>query len=221
MVRDLSRAVGKQEISISGCGVGMDVVKTSIEKINGAIDLDTEVGRATTFKLRVPLTLTIVPALIVSTGEQRFALPQVNLIELIRIDEDDQSKAIEFIHGCPVHRLREQLLPLVYLHNELKLKTPVPGALNIVVLQAEKRRFGLIVDQINDTQEIVVKPLAEALKSIPVFARATIMGDGRVALILDILGIGQRARVMIASADRAVSMSVSVVEHDEPASQAA
>lgn len=197
--------------NISGRGVGMDVVKTNIEKISGAIDLDTEVGRGTIFKIRVPLTLAIVPALIVSTGRQRFAIPQVNLIELIRIDEEDQGKAIEFIHGCPVHRLRGQLLPLVYLHKELKLETPEKGALNIVVLQAEKCRFGLVVDQINDTQEIVVKPLAEALKSIPVFAGATIMGDGRVALILDTLGIGQRARVMSDSPDRTVSLSVNGV----------
>ena len=197
--------------NISGRGVGMDVVKTNIEKISGAIDLDTEVGRGTVFKIRVPLTLAIVPALIVSTGGQRFAIPQVNLIELIRIDEEDQARAIEFIHGCPVHRLRGQLLPIVYLNKELMLDTPQEGALNIVVLQAEKCRFGLVVDQINDTQEIVVKPLTEALKCIPVFAGATIMGDGRVALILDTLGIGQRARVMSDSPDRTVSLSVSSV----------
>ena len=194
--------------NISGRGVGMDVVKTNIEKISGAIDLDTEVGRGTTFKIRVPLTLAIVPALIVSTGKQRFAIPQVNLIELIRIDEEEQENAIEYIHGCPVHRLRGQLLPLVYLQKELKLGDREPGALNIVVLQAEKCRFGLVVDQINDTQEIVVKPLAEALKSIPVFAGATIMGDGRVALILDTQGIGHRARVMGDSKERSVATSI-------------
>ncbi|ASJ70395.1 chemotaxis protein CheA [Granulosicoccus antarcticus] len=193
--------------NISGRGVGMDVVKTNIEKISGTIDLDSVVGRGTTFKIRVPLTLAIVPALIVTTGAQRFAIPQVNLIELIRIDEEAQSRAIEYIHGCPVHRLRGQLLPLVYLHKELRLKTPEPGALNIVVLQADKCRFGLVVDQINDTQEIVVKPLAEALKNIPVFAGATIMGDGRVALILDALGIGQRARVMSDSPNRAANLT--------------
>ncbi len=202
-------STAEEVTNISGRGVGMDVVKTNIEKISGAIDLDSVVGRGTIFKIRVPLTLAIVPALIVSTGMQRFAIPQVNLIELIRIDEEAQSRAIEYIHGCPVHRLRGQLLPLVYLHKELKLATPEPGALNIVVLQAEKCRFGLVVDQINDTQEIVVKPLAEALKNIPVFAGATIMGDGRVALILDTLGIGQRARVMNEGADRTVGLAAS------------
>ncbi len=189
-------STAEEVTNISGRGVGMDVVKTNIEKISGTIDLDTEIGRGTTFKIRVPLTLAIVPALIVSTGQQRFAIPQINLIELIRVDEDQQSDAIENIQGCPVHRLRGQLLPLVYLQKELKLPDQRSGALNIVVLQAEKRRFGLVVDQINDTQEIVVKPLADALKSIPVFAGATIMGDGRVALILDTLGIGHRARVI-------------------------
>lgn len=197
--------------NISGRGVGMDVVKTNIEKISGAIDLDSEVGRGTVFKIRVPLTLAIVPALIVSAGRQRFAIPQVNLIELIRIDEEEQASAIEFIHGCPVHRLRGQLLPLVYLHKELMLEAPQQGALNIVVLQAEKCRFGLVVDQINDTQEIVVKPLAEALKNIPVFAGATIMGDGRVALILDTLGIAQRARVMNDNPERAMKLDMSGV----------
>lgn len=202
-------STAEQVTNISGRGVGMDVVKTNIEKISGAIDLDSVVGRGTVFKIRVPLTLAIVPALIVSTGMQRFAIPQVNLIELIRIDEEAQTRAIEYIHGCPVHRLRGQLLPLVYLHKELKLATPEPGALNIVVLQAEKCRFGLVVDQINDTQEIVVKPLAEALKNIPVFAGATIMGDGRVALILDTLGIGQRARVMNEGPERTVAPAAS------------
>ena len=201
-------STAEEVTNISGRGVGMDVVKTNIEKISGAIDLDTEVGRGTTFKIRVPLTLAIVPALIVSTGNQRFAIPQVNLIELIRIDEEDQANAIEYIHGCPVHRLRGQLLPLVYLQKELKLGERAPGALNIVVLQAEKCRFGLVVDQINDTQEIVVKPLAEALKSIPVFAGATIMGDGRVALILDTQGIGHRARVMGAATDSKLAATI-------------
>lgn len=201
-------STAEQVTNISGRGVGMDVVKTNIEKISGAIDLDTEVGRGTTFKIRVPLTLAIVPALIVSTGNQRFAIPQVNLIELIRIDEEEQENAIEYIQGCPVHRLRGQLLPLVYLQKELMLGDRVPGALNIVVLQAEKCRFGLVVDQINDTQEIVVKPLAEALKSIPVFAGATIMGDGRVALILDTQGIGHRARVMSDSAQSTMTHAV-------------
>ena len=207
-----SSRIGDQEISkmifmaglstaekvtnISGRGVGMDVVKTNIEKISGAIDLESEAGKGTTFKIRVPLTLAIVPALIVTSGGERFAIPQVNLIELIRVDEEHHGNAIEYIHGCPVYRLRGNLLPVVYLNKELQLEGAKSTTTNIVVLQAEQCRFGLVVDSINDTQEIVVKPLAEALKNIPVFAGATIMGDGRVALILDTLGLGQRARVL-------------------------
>lgn len=198
-------STAEQVTNISGRGVGMDVVKTNIERISGTIDLDTEVGRGSVFKIRVPLTLAIVPALIASSGKQRFAIPQVNLIELIRINEDKRGSAVEFIHGCPVHRLRGQLLPLVYLNQELRMNDIGRGALNIVVLQAERHRFGLVVDQINDTQEIVVKPLADALKDIPVYAGATIMGDGRVALILDAMGIGQRARVLGENEDRVLA----------------
>jgi two-component system chemotaxis sensor kinase CheA len=140
--------------------------------------------------------LAIVPALIVTSGGERFAIPQVNLLELIRIDEAQQNTRIEYIHGTPVYRLRGKLLPIVYLNKELGLNDADTTGTNMVVLQAEQRQFGLVVDQVNDSQEIVVKPLAEALKDIPVFAGATIMGDGRVALILDILGIAQRAHVL-------------------------
>lgn len=182
--------------NISGRGVGMDVVKTNIEKISGTIDLDSELGRGTTFKIRVPLTLAIVPALIVTSAGERFAVPQVNLVELIRLDEGQQNGRIEYIHGAPVYRLRGKLLPVVYLNRELGLNRASGAGANMAVLQAEQRQFGLVVDQVNDSQEIVVKPLAEALKHIPVFAGATIMGDGRVALILDILGIAQRSRVL-------------------------
>jgi len=189
-------STAEQVTNISGRGVGMDVVKTNIERINGTIDLDTKPGNGSVFKIKVPLTLAIVPALIVSTGSQRFAIPQVNLIELLRIDEVDQEQAIEYVQDCPVYRLRGQLLPLVNLGKELNMDVKQKEVLNIVVLQAENNRFGLIVDRINDTQEIVVKPLAEVLKNISVFAGATIMGDGRVALILDPHGIGHRARVL-------------------------
>lgn len=182
--------------NISGRGVGMDVVKTNIEKISGTIDLESEPGQGSIFKIRVPLTLAIVPALIVTSGGERFAIPQVNLLELIRINEDQHNNGIEYIHGTPVYRLRGKLLPIVYLNQELGLNNAETTGTNMVVLQAEQRQFGLVVDQVNDSQEIVVKPLAEALKDIPVFAGATIMGDGRVALILDILGIAQRAHVL-------------------------
>jgi two-component system chemotaxis sensor kinase CheA len=190
--------------NISGRGVGMDVVKTNIEKIGGVIDLESELGRGTTFKIRIPLTLAIVPALIITSGGERFAIPQVNLLELIRVNEEQREAAIEYVHSNPVYRLRGKLLPLVYLNHELRL-TATAGVLNIVVLQAGQHQLGLVVDQINDTQEIVVKPLDKVLQDVPVFAGATIMGDGRVALILDILGIAQQARILSDSHDQSSS----------------
>ncbi|MBL8251945.1 MAG: chemotaxis protein CheA, partial [Candidatus Competibacter sp.] len=189
--------------NISGRGVGMDVVKTNIEKIGGVIDLESELGRGTTFKIRIPLTLAIVPALIVTSGKQRFAIPQVNLLELIRVNEEQRATAIEYVHSNPVYRLRGKLLPIVHLNRELALNAAsASGVINIVVLQAGQHQFGLVVDQINDTQEIVVKPLDKVLQDIPVFAGATIMGDGRVALILDVLGIAQQAHILSDSHDQ-------------------
>ncbi len=193
--------------NISGRGVGMDVVKTNIEKISGTIELNSVQDKGTTFKINLPLTLAIIPALVITCGGQRFAIPQGSLQELIRLD-NAQDDSIENIHGAPVYRLRGKLLPLVYLNKELELaqdqeQTPDESmrSANIVVLQADKRRFGLVVDQINDTQEIVVKPLATLLRGVAVFAGATVMGDGRVALILDILGLAQRAKVISESRD--------------------
>ncbi|HCK82638.1 MAG TPA: histidine kinase [Candidatus Competibacteraceae bacterium] len=192
--------------NISGRGVGMDVVKTNIEKIGGVIDLESELGHGTTFKIRIPLTLAIVPALIVTSGKQRFAIPQVNLLELIRVNEEQRATAIEYVHSNPVYRLRGKLLPIVHLNRELALNSgSTSGVINIVVLQAGQHQFGLVVDQINDTQEIVVKPLDKVLQDIPVFAGATIMGDGRVALILDVLGIAQQARVLSDGHDQPLS----------------
>jgi len=192
--------------NISGRGVGMDVVKTNIEKIGGVIDLESELGHGTTFKIRIPLTLAIVPALIITSGKERFAIPQVNLLELIRVNEEQRSSAIEYVHSNPVYRLRGKLLPIVHLNRELRLAPArATGVINIVVLQAGQHQFGLVVDQINDTQEIVVKPLDKVLQDIPVFAGATIMGDGRVALILDVLGIAQQAHILSESHDQGVS----------------
>lgn len=192
--------------NISGRGVGMDVVRTNIEKIGGAVDIHSVAGQGTTLKIRIPLTLAIIPALTITSGGERYAIPQVNLLELVRLEGDDARKGIEMIHGAPVYRLRGRLLPLADLNHELELgegRMGPDGALNIVVLQADGRAFGLTVDEINDTEEIVVKPLGRQLKGIPVFAGATIMGDGRVALIVDVLGLAQRARIVAETRERA------------------
>jgi two-component system chemotaxis sensor kinase CheA len=193
--------------NVSGRGVGMDVVKTNIEKIGGTVDLQSQLGKGTTLKIKIPLTLAIIPALIVTSAGERFAIPQISLLELLRLEAANARQQIESIHGAPVYRLRGKLLPLVYLNRELKLHevgaAPTEDReVNIVVVQADGHPFGLVVDDINDTQEIVVKPLGKQLKGVGCFAGATIMGDGRVALILDVLGLAQQSRVVAEIHDR-------------------
>jgi len=321
--------------NVSGRGVGMDVVKTNIEKIGGIVDVHTTAGEGTTVRMKIPLTLAIIPALMVMSGGDRYAIPQVNLLELVRLEGEQARKNVETIHGAPVYRLRGHLLPLVYLNRELqvdvggqapahpqthdsatnelpdfatarqahknwiaRLRQVLDGKtimtveeagshklcalgkwiyssgldtygsiaemqqlekrheefhalvrnivslkvekaqekaeqhfrdvvsfsakivellslverkvlesqnVNIVVLQADERQFGLVVDEINDTEEIVVKPLSKQMKSINTYAGATILGDGRVALILDVLGLAQCANVVGEQRDRALA----------------
>ena len=190
----------------SGRGVGMDVVRINIEKIGGTVAIDSRPGRGTTIKMKIPLTLAIIPALTVTSAGDPYAIPQVSLLELVRLEGEEAQRGIESIHGAPVYRLRGNLLPLVYLNLQLGLDgTTTDGAVNIVVLQADDRQFGLVVDAIHDTEEIVVKPLQKQIKDINVFAGATIMGDGKVALILDVLGLAQRANVVSGMRERALS----------------
>jgi two-component system chemotaxis sensor kinase CheA len=185
--------------SISGRGVGMDVVKTNIEKIGGTVDLASRTGQGMTIRIKIPLTLAIIPGLVVISGGERFVIPQVSLLELLCLEGDKAKSQIEEINGTPVYRRRGQLLPLARLNKVLNVHTNSRDAENIVsivVLQAEDKQFGLIVDAINDTQEIVVKPLGGLLKNIKGYAGATIMGDGKIALILDVLGIAQVSGVL-------------------------
>ena len=316
--------------NVSGRGVGLDVVRTNIEKIGGTVDLQSKPGQGTAVRMKIPLTLAIIPALIVTTGCDRYAIPQVSLLELVRLEREQAAKGIEMVNDAPIYRLRGKLLPLVFLNRELQIETndrqagvfvegkkldfvrsrhnhqrwlntlqrvldgmqtmradqadtAEQGALgewlysfalkeygdrkeiraleethkqfhamvkevlalhnrgesaraaqmlprvkqsleelmrllteventelerqniNIVVLQADEQQFGLIVDEINDTEEIVVKPLSKQLKSANTYAGATIMGDGKVALILDILGLAQSARVIGEVRDRSVA----------------
>ncbi|HKU43556.1 MAG TPA: chemotaxis protein CheW, partial [Polyangiales bacterium] len=195
--------------NVSGRGVGMDVVKTNVEQVGGTVDVHTREGAGTTFTLKIPLTLAIVPALIVRCGGNRYAVPQVNVIELVRISHGDDHQQLEWIHGAPVYRLRGKLLPIVFLEEALggyvrHDVTPIDPANDnderparfMAVVQAAGRHFGLIVDAVLDQQEIVVKPLPKLLSETGAFAGATLLGDGRVALILDILGIATRARLV-------------------------
>ncbi|HZZ77338.1 MAG TPA: chemotaxis protein CheA [Gemmataceae bacterium] len=182
--------------NFAGRGVGMDVVRTNVEKIGGTVEIESQVGRGTTIKLKIPLTLAIIPAIVVSSGGQRYAIPQVSLLELVCLDAELARLGIEYIHEAPVYRLRGQLLPLVHLSRQIRVDEVPADTFNMVVLQADERQFGLVVDAIHDTQEIVVKPLPKQLKPINAFSGATIMGDGQVALILDVMGLAQRARVL-------------------------
>jgi len=194
--------------NVSGRGVGMDVVKTNVEKAGGTVELASRPGLGTTVTIKIPLTLAIIPALIVVSGGERYAIPQGGLLELVRLEEGQTGRGVERIHGCSVYRLRDKLLPLVYLDREFAAeeapgKTDEGRAINILVLQAGDREFGLVVDGVQDTEEIVVKPLGAHVKNIPLFAGATIMGDGRVVLILDVLGLARRAGVIAETADGA------------------
>lgn len=187
--------------NVSGRGVGMDVVKSSIEKIGGSVDISTAPGEGTVLRIEIPLTLAIIPALMVRSGGERYAIPQVSLEELVRLEGRQIHDSIETVHDTELYRLRGQLLPLVRLAEELQVEPRGDAdVMNLVILQADGRQFGLLVDEIGDTEEIVVKPLGKQLQGVPAFAGATILGDGKVSLILDVLGLAQSAGLR--SADR-------------------
>lgn len=186
--------------NLSGRGVGMDVVRTNIEKIGGTVDLASVPGRGTTIKLKIPLTLAIVPALIVRCGTGLFAIPQVKLEELLRVDHSGAGQRIELMHGTPILRLRGNILSLIDLSCLLGYKKTGAanygeGIVNIAVLSSEQGSFGVIIDEVQDTADIVVKPLNRLLKSLQIYSGATILGDGSVALILDVPGISKVARL--------------------------
>ena len=193
-------STAEQVTNVSGRGVGMDVVRTSIERIGGSVDLTSTVGCGTTMRIRIPLTLAIIPALVVGQQGERYAIPQANLVELVRLEGQDLRENVETLAGAPVLRLRGRLLPLVSLSEALGGEKADPDGLTIVVVQADETRFGLCVEEVHDTQEIVVKPIGRQLKSLPTYAGATIMGDGRVALILDVGGIARTRAIGAAHA---------------------
>lgn len=173
--------------NVSGRGVGMDVVKSNIEGIGGTIEIESQRGKGSIFRLRIPLTLAIVPALTVECSQDIYAIPQVNLVELVALDSSNSEQVVEDVGGVPVYRLRGKLLPLVYLSEVLGVEPHIEdGAETIAVLNAEGRRFGLVLDRVISTEEIVVKPLSKPLKNINAYSGATILGNGRVALILDV-----------------------------------
>ncbi|MCH8520548.1 chemotaxis protein CheA [Glycocaulis sp.] len=198
--------------NLSGRGVGMDVVRTNIEQIGGSIDLHSEVGKGTTFAIKIPLTLAIVSALIVKSGEARFALPQLAVRELLRVGPGS-AHTVESMNGAKMIRLRNRLLPVVSLNGVLGKAESGDGTLNgyVVVIEATGRKLGVVVDDVLDTEEIVVKPLSAQLRNISIFSGATLLGDGSVIIILDPNGLSNEL----------AHSGEEVVSEDEASAQAA
>lgn len=188
---------------VSGRGVGMDVVRTNIEGLGGFVDIDSEVGVGTRISLRLPLTLAIIPAMIVGSCGRRFAVPQVNLEEVVRLGGKNKP---EIIRGSRVLRLRDSLLTLINLADVLEI-APQEGERGgatdwedgyVLVLNVDNNQYGLIVSELLDSEEIAVKPLSVYLKQVGCYSGVTIMGDGKVAMIVDIQGIATMARLKFA-----------------------
>jgi two-component system, chemotaxis family, sensor kinase CheA len=203
---------------VSGRGVGLDVVKSNIEKLNGSMEVKSTAGKGTTLNLKLPLTLAIIPSLIVRVGEERFAIPQVNLDELVALYDDEVQNRIETAEEKEIFRLRDRLLPLVRLNEVLanpepftrdvraaitekyrKLRETAGGANEEIfaVVKLGRERMGLIIDEVLGTEEIVVKPMHSVLRPLKCYSGATVMGDGRVAMILDVDGIAAHTGVAI------------------------
>lgn len=181
--------------SVSGRGVGMDVVRCNIEAIGGTIDVRSKRGEGTVFTIKIPLTLAIVPALIVESTGERFALPQTSVVELVRVRPDSEH-SLSFIKQAHVLRLRDRLLPIVDLGAVMNLSChwgQRPEGELIVVMQVGNNRFGVVVDSVSHTEEIVVKPLSTVLRGLSLVSGSTILGDGRVIMIIDPNGLSQLA----------------------------
>ncbi|MGA2249771.1 chemotaxis protein CheW [Terracidiphilus sp.] len=204
--------------SVSGRGVGMDVVKTNVEKIGGKVEIESRLGKGTTLRLRIPLTLAIIPALIVRSLEKSFAVPQGALSELVHLSVEQAAEAIEWIENAPLYRLRGQLLPLVFLDRMLTAGKSAQLSevrdVFVAVLDADGRRYGLVVDGLADPEEIVVKPLSPVLKDIGLYSGATVLGNGDLALILDPGAIAAKAGVAM-RAEEQIKMRDTEVEAEE------
>ena len=220
---------------VSGRGVGMDVVKSNLDKLGGQVEIETELNKGTSIRIKLPLRLAIIPSLLVSMGEDRFAIPQVNVDEMIQVPASQVSERIERVGDAEVLILRGELIPLMSLAKVLGINSQKPSIadsksaskwldgheiqdfnivesskdVNIVVVQAGSFKYGLVVDELHDSVEIVVKPLGRHLKNCEGYAGATIMGDGRVALILDVAGLAKLGQLSsISGAEKAKEMAL-------------
>jgi two-component system, chemotaxis family, sensor kinase CheA len=185
---------------VSGRGVGMDVVRANVEKVGGSVEIESRVGMGTTIRLRVPLTLAIVPALVVRSAGESFALPQSALAELVYVAGREVESKVERIGGAEFYRLRERLLPIVWLDRLLGLASGVrveERGFYLAVLEAEGRRYGLAVEELLSPEEIVVKPLSAVLREIGLYSGAAVLGNGTMALILDVAEAAERAGVKV------------------------
>ncbi len=192
-------STAEQITAVSGRGVGMDVVKTNFERLGGQVEIETEVGKGTTITVRLPLTLAIIPSLITSCGGHRYAIPQGNIRELVRVRGEERHEKLGFVNKAEVLRLRGELLPLIRLGKLVgtdAVDRPNEVVTNIVVVETGRLRYGLVVDRLHDSEEIVVKPLGKHLKKIVFLAGATILGDGRIAMILDAGGIARYTQLL-------------------------
>lgn len=184
--------------NLSGRGVGMDVVKSSVEKIGGQVDIASRAGQGSTIRLKIPLTLAIVPALLLSSGGQKFAIPQSAITELVQFSATERSGALSWVGKYPFYKLRGDLLPILFLGTRLNKNQDTAACGEdrvIVVIDVDGRRFGVVVDAVHDTEEIVVKPLCGQLSNLPLYAGAAILGDGNIALILDPLVLAREASI--------------------------
>ncbi len=248
-------SMAKKVSDVSGRGVGMDVVRTNIEKLGGTVQMESKVGKGTRIILKLPLTLAIIPAMIVSAGNQRFAIPEIGLIEIVRVTEFERSNQFEMVGNAPVLRLRNMLLPLVDLASVLGIQRmwpPQSGEVDrraarqkaqdegfstsniasamaaeprerrdedarrdptglvayVMVLNVNGNEFGMVVDEVLDSEEIVVKPLPSFFKDNICFSATTILGDGTVALIIDYAGMMEQANINFSSAEKQSRMDL-------------
>jgi two-component system chemotaxis sensor kinase CheA len=188
-------STAREVTAVSGRGVGMDVVRRNIQKIGGTVEVTSVSGQGTTFRIRIPLTLAIMSALLVGVRGQSFAIPQIGVLELVRVGAAAGGQVDE-VNGVFFLRLRDELLPLVRLDEVLGF---VPGDTvtgYVAVCRAGAARFGVLVDAIHDTHEIVVKPAGRMFSGVRPYAGTTILGDGRVVMILDVSGIAQSSEVL-------------------------
>jgi two-component system chemotaxis sensor kinase CheA len=183
---------------VSGRGVGMDVVKTNLDRLGGKIEIDSAPGKGTRFRIKLPLTLAIIPSLLISNAGERFAIPQANVGELIRIPASQIAQRTDRVGGAEVLILRDRLVPLLHLADALEVPRHDDPArpLNVALVDTGVFEYGLVVDDLHDTVEIVVKPLGRHLKGLTDYAGATILGDGRVAVILDVAGLAARGELL-------------------------